>query len=119
MRAAHLHEVETILESETVLIANPRSRHPALIQTILNRIRGVIMAGRHLLVKYNVQRDRLKDAVKITPGNRAPTLSPLDDDGWVAVEAMIAKRDVAVTLDQLEQCGATDILVFRIDNCRA
>ena len=118
MRAAHLHELETILQSEAVLIANPRSKHTQLIATILNRIRGVITANRHLLVKYNIPRVQLKEATKITPGKRAPTLSPLDDDGWVAVEAMILKKDVASTLDRLEQCGATDILVFKIDNCR-
>lgn len=119
MRAAHLHDIDTLLSSESVLIANPRSQHPQLIRTILNRIQGVITANRHLLVKYNIERSKLKEATKITPGNRAPTLSPLDQDNWVAVEAMISKKDVALTLDQLEQCGATDIIVFRIDNCRA
>jgi ATP phosphoribosyltransferase len=68
MRAAGLHAIATIMSSQAVLIANPRSRHPNLVATIVSRVRGVLAAGRHVLVKYNVERSRLKQATKITPG---------------------------------------------------
>lgn len=118
MRAAQLHAIATVLESEAVLIANPRTSHPDLVQTIAKRIQGVIVASRHVLVKYNVERKRLKEASHVTPGNRAPTLSPLDDENWIAVEAMVPKKDLGSVLDRLTDCGATDVLVFNINNCR-
>ncbi len=71
-----------------------------------------------MLVKYNLERKNLPLAIKITPGNRAPTLSPLENDGWIAVEAMIGTTNVAETLDRLEQIGAKDILVLNLTNCR-
>jgi ATP phosphoribosyltransferase len=101
-----------------VFIKNPRSKHTLLINQIVSRIRGIIAASRHVLVKYNIERAKLKDCTKITPGRRAPTLSPLEDDHFVAVEAMILASETASTLDRLEQVGATDILVFSFSNCR-
>jgi ATP phosphoribosyltransferase len=118
MRAAQLHTIGTILSSEAVLIANPRTKHPDLVGKIANRVKGVIAASRHVLVKYNIERARLKDATRVTPGNKAPTLSPLENEGWVAVEAMIAKDGTADILDKLEGAGARDILVLNINNCR-
>jgi ATP phosphoribosyltransferase len=118
MRAAKLKPIATILETETVLLSNNRSKSPELVKLIAERIRGVLTASRHLLVKFNIQKDNLKTATKITPGNRAPTVSPLEDDKWVAVEAMIKKQDQGTILDQLSACGARDILVIDIHNCR-
>lgn len=118
MRAAGLHPIYTLLESQAVLISNPRSRHPELVETITNRIRGVIAASKHVLLKYNVNRDQLRLVSQITPGNRAPTISPLETENWVAVEAMITTDSVALTLDKLVAAGAKDILVFNIQNCR-
>ena len=82
MRAAQLHAIGTVLETEAVLIANPRTHHPELVSTIANRIKGVIAASRHVLVKYNIERSRLKEAAAITPGNRAPTLRYLLSISW-------------------------------------
>ena len=121
MRAAGLTDIETILETQAILIANPHlpSHFQPLLDNIVARIRGVQVANQHVLIKYNTHRDGLKECTKITPGNRAPTVSPLEDEGWVGVEAMIGKKDAAVIMDRLVKAGATDILVFQINNCRA
>jgi ATP phosphoribosyltransferase len=42
----------------------------------------------------------------------------LDEEGWVAVSAMVERKRVAETMDQLEKKGAEDILIFALDNCR-
>lgn len=48
----------------------------------------VVAASKHVLVKYNVERQNLKAATQITPGKKAPTLSPLENDNWIAVKTM-------------------------------
>ncbi|KAL7753688.1 ATP phosphoribosyltransferase (ATP-PRTase) (ATP-PRT) [Sorochytrium milnesiophthora] len=118
MRAAGLHSIATLLTSQAVLIANKASAHPELTNKIASRIRGVIIASKFLYCNYNVERAKLKQASAITPGRKAPTISPLDDPDWVAVSVMIAKSDSAEIMDALERLGAKDILVFNIGNCR-
>ncbi|KAI7054699.1 hypothetical protein KC352_g44758, partial [Hortaea werneckii] len=57
-------------------------------------------------------------ASKITPGKRAPTVNSLDEDGWVAVSAMVQRNKIAGVMDELAEIGATDILVTKIENSR-
>ncbi|KAK7689968.1 hypothetical protein QCA50_006608 [Cerrena zonata] len=121
MRAAGLHAIATLLETEAVLIKSSTPKDPAhepLIKTIASRIAGVVAARRYVVCQYNVRRERLHDATSITPGRRAPTISPLEEDGWAAVSAMVEKSKVANIMDNLVKIGAEDILIFNLDNCR-
>ena len=118
MRAAQLHSIGTILTSEATLIANPRSNHASLNNIIATRIKGLLAAQNNILCKYNIPREKLKQARVITPGNTAPTVSPLEEDGWVAVESMVKKKGLGSVLDQLADIGARDILVLSISNTR-
>lgn len=125
MRAAGLHAIATLLETEAVLIS---SRNPALsqkdpsfgplIQRLTSRIAGVIASSRYVLCVYNVHRDKLVAAIAVTPGRRAPTVSPLEDSEWVAVSVMIETSKLADVMDKLEEVGAEDILVTKLENCR-
>lgn len=124
MRAAGLHAIHTLMDSQAVLIA-PATPHasltPALaplVNLIKSRIAGVIAAKKYVYMSYNVPRSQLENALKITPGRRAPTVSPLDEDGWVAVSSMVERKTMADTMDELEKTGAEDILVLPLDNCR-
>ncbi|KAF8939952.1 ATP phosphoribosyltransferase (ATP-PRTase) (ATP-PRT) [Dissophora ornata] len=118
MQAAGLHDIETILSSQAVLIASKKPSHPDLVQTIAGRIKGVIAAQKYVYINYNVERQHLKEASIITPGRQAPTVSPLENPEWVAVSSMVLKNNVAQTMDDLEAIGARDILLFAIQNCR-
>ncbi|KAI8809621.1 ATP phosphoribosyltransferase [Cladochytrium replicatum] len=119
MRAAGLHSIGVVLKSEAVLICN-RKKHNTnpLIETIRRRIQGVIAAQKYVLCNYNITREKLPAARQITPGRKAPTISPLEDEGWIAVQVMILKNTVADIMDKLEAIGARDIMIFSINNCR-
>jgi ATP phosphoribosyltransferase len=79
----------------------------------------VVAAQKYVLCQYNVQREKLPEATKITPGKRAPTINALEEEGWVAVSSMVEKKVIATVMDQLTGVGATDILVLDIANTRA
>ena len=125
MRAAGLHPVATLLESQAVLIRSRRPsppEHAELVERIVSRIAGVVAAGKYVLCNYNIRRSDVPEAVKITPGRRAATVSPLDDGEWAAVGAMVLKSELASVMDRLQAAGATDILVtalVRWGNMRA
>jgi ATP phosphoribosyltransferase len=121
MRAAGLHAIATLLQTEAVLIKSSTPKHEALqplIELITSRIAGVIAASKYVICQYNVSRDKLDAATKITPGRRAPTISKLDEEGWVAVSSMVEKNKVATVMDELVRIGAEDVLIFNLDNCR-
>lgn len=121
MRAAGLHAIATVLQTQAVLIRSSAPKHPhlsPLITLISNRIAGVVAAGRYVVCEYNIRRSELHNATAITPGRRAPTISPLEDEDWVAVSSMVEKSRAAEVMDELVKIGAEDVLIFNLDNCR-
>lgn len=121
MRAAGLHPIATVLQTEAVLIKSSTPKHPGLtplIDLITSRIAGIIAASRFVICEYNVPRSLLSQATAVTPGRRAPTISPLEDSDWVAVSAMVEKKKQATVMDELVRIGAEDIMIFNLDNCR-
>ena len=124
MRAAGLHPIHTLLTSEAVLITSSTPHTTLtpelapLIPLVRSRFAGFLAAKRYVYASYNIQRAKLQDALQITPGRRAATVSPLDEEGWVAVSAMVERKSVAKVMDDLERKGAEDVLIFALDNCR-
>ncbi|KAL2132294.1 hypothetical protein VTI74DRAFT_3981 [Chaetomium olivicolor] len=119
MKAAGLKAIDTVVESSAILIKSKAPSNPAMVELIASRIRGVITAQKFVLCQYNVPRAKLADATKITPGKRAATVTSLDEEGWVAVSAMVEKKRIAPVMDDLVKVGAEDILVLDIHNTRS
>jgi ATP phosphoribosyltransferase len=121
MRAAGLRPIATLLQSEAVLIrsTNPKHAHLVpLIDKIAARIAGVITARKYAVCQYNVPRSKLSATTAITPGRRAPTISPLENPEWVAVSSMVERSKMADVMDELVSAGAEDIMIFNLDNSR-
>jgi len=125
MRAAGLHAIHTLLSSQAVLITS-RTPHPTLAPELLSslttlvssRLAGVIAAQQNVLCTYNIRRDLLNDAKAITPGRRAPTVSSLEEEGWLSVSVMVKRKGMADVMDRLVKAGAEDVLITKLDNCR-
>ncbi|KAF2003445.1 ATP phosphoribosyltransferas-like protein [Amniculicola lignicola CBS 123094] len=119
MRVAGLKAISTVVASSAILV---KSKHPSddkLVDLITARIKGVITAQKYVLCTYNVERHQLEAACKITPGKRAPTVTSLENTDWVAVQAMVERKTLAVVMDRLTEAGATDILAMKIENSRS
>jgi ATP phosphoribosyltransferase len=119
MKAAGLKAIETVHSSTAVLIQSKHPSHVDMVNLIASRILGVITAQKFVLCQYNVERTKLAAAAKITPGKRAPTITSLEEEGWVAVSSMVEKKKIATVMDDLTAVGASDILVLDIANTRA
>ncbi|KXJ95529.1 hypothetical protein Micbo1qcDRAFT_143796 [Microdochium bolleyi] len=119
MRAAGLKPIDTVVETSAILIKSRKPRNPELVDLLASRIRGVITAQKFVLCQYNVERSVLPAATKIAPGKRAPTVTSLEAEGWVAVSVMVEKKKLAPIMDELTKVGATDILVLAIANTRS
>ena len=121
MRAAGLKAIETLMETEAVLIKSTTTKHPhlePLITLVQQRIAGFVASKKYVLCQYNCLRDNLPVVTEITPGRRAATVSPLEDDGWVAVSVMVERKHIASVMDRLTAAGAEDVFTMSLDNCR-
>lgn len=117
---------EPIAESQATLIERePRpdreqtAEIAAMKRVFTERLRGVVLARQYLMMEYDCPKTVKDAAVKITPGLQAPTISPLDDDSWVAVRSMVRRNKANRVMDQLAALGAKAILTTDIRSCRA
>jgi ATP phosphoribosyltransferase len=119
LRQAGLEIVgEEILRSEAVLIRRLGAASTAPYEQLVRRIQGVLVARRYVMMDYDIRVERVEEAVAITPGLESPTVSPLHNEGWVAVRAMVPRKDNQRIMDDLWELGARAILVTDIHACR-
>jgi ATP phosphoribosyltransferase len=118
LAANRLSILDEIGRYETILIQNHERRHAEQADRIVRRLEGVVIARSYSLLEYNVPRDKLAEAEKITPGFRSPTVNPLEDPAWCAVRAMVRRKEVIDVMEKLEAIGASAILETQITNCR-
>ena len=109
---------EVLLQSEAILITRNGSTQLPVIETLLRRLSGVVIARQYVLVDYDVKSVDLERACALTPGIESPTISPLQKSDWSAVRAMVERSDINRIMDELWSVGARGILVTDIHACR-
>lgn len=114
LRANNLRIVETVLESTTRLIANRKAWKDAWkrrkIEQLAMLLTGALAAEQKVLIKMNVQQNRLEKVLKILPALHAPTINSLSSDGWYSVESVVDERIVREIIPQLKAGGAEGII---------
>jgi ATP phosphoribosyltransferase len=117
LRAHGMRIIDTLLESEPLLVANfdsaadPAKR--AAMDDITTLLLGALRAEGRVLIKLNVAEDRLSEVLDVVPSMKAPTVSPLSEGGF-AIEAVVDKTAVNTLIPQLKSAGASDILELPI-----
>ena len=109
---------EPILRSQAVLIRRSGVGDTPQVTQLLRRLQGVLVARRYVMLAYDVPSTQVDEAVRLTPGIESPTISPLHREGWVAVQAMVPRKDTNRIMDELYDIGARGILVTDIHACR-
>jgi ATP phosphoribosyltransferase len=108
-----------LLKSEAILIAHSEDTTSKKdVDLFIQRLKGIIVAREYVLAEYDIPKEALAAACKITPGIESPTISPLSNDNWVAVKAMVKKADMNTIIDQLASLGAKAIIITEIRTCR-
>jgi len=105
-----------ILESTAVLIGGPNTHEG--IDRLLRRLRGVLVARKFVLMDYDLEESKLEAATAIAGGIESPTVSPLREEGWVAVRVMVLADEANEVMDRLADLGARAILVTAIHAAR-
>ena len=119
LQANHLRIVDTILESTTRLIANkegyeePEKREK--IDTLAMLLQGAILAREKVGLKFNIPRSGIEALQAFLPSMKQPTISPLLDPEWAALEIVVDESVVRRFIPQLKACGATDIIEYPLN----
>ncbi|WP_134323090.1 ATP phosphoribosyltransferase [Cumulibacter soli] len=109
---------EPLLVSEATLIGREGVAEESAVQQLLRRLQGVLVARRYVMLDYDIRGESLDAAAAVTPGLQSPTVSPLHDEGWFAVRAMVPSDQTNSIMDELWSLGARAILVTDIVACR-
>lgn len=112
-----LEEVEKILFSQAVLIANKSldAEAKALLDKLVFRIKSVLEAKNTKYVLLNVPENRLEEIIQILPGVKSPTVMPLAEKGWLSVHSVITEDQFWQNIDALKAAGAEGILIVPIE----
>lgn len=109
---------DPILMSEAIVISRRGVEIESELEILIRRLQGVVTARRYVLLDYDVPTAFVDKACAITPGLESPTISPLQKPDWVAVRAMVLRKDTNRLMDELWSIGARGILVTDIHACR-
>ncbi|GMV21243.1 MAG: ATP phosphoribosyltransferase [Acidimicrobiia bacterium] len=119
LRANRLRVIDTLMESNTQMIANPASLTEGWKRTKIDNIalllRAAIEAQGRVGLMLNVTRGDLATVLSLLPALQRPTISPLSDDDWVAVNTIIEERTVRELIPQLKAARAQGIVEYPLN----
>jgi ATP phosphoribosyltransferase len=123
LAANHLRQVETVLESQAVLIRTPipiPEEKQDWTRRLLMRIDGVEQVKGSKYIMLHAPRSALPAIAKLLPGSEAPTVIPLEGRGdRVAVHAVCRESVFWETLEELKKVGASSVLVLPVEKMLA
>lgn len=112
-----LKEVEVVLKSQAVLVANPNlnSEKTQLLNQLLFRIDATRKGMDFKYILLNAPNDSIDKIVSILPGMRSPTILPLAESGWSSVHSVVQEGEFWQVIEQLKGAGAQGILIVPIE----
>ena len=112
-----LKEVETVLQSEAVLVAarSLSAEKQAILDKMLFRIDAVRESAGKKYILMNIPTDKVSEAVKILPAMRSPTVMPLAAEGWCSLHSVVLEKELWDKIERLKAIGAEGILVLHLD----
>jgi ATP phosphoribosyltransferase len=112
-----LHEVETILRSQAVIIGNKTldTEKTKILESLIFRIRAVKNAKENKYILLNAPESAIKKICDILPGMKSPTIVPLVEKGWCSLHSVVKEDEFWERINQLREAGAEGILVIPIE----
>ena len=113
----NLREVEVVMQSEALLIGNPKmsAEKKAILEELLFRFDAVKAAQGKKYIMMNVPDDRLNEVIAELPGIKSPTVMPLATKGWSSVHTVLDEKRFWEIIGKLKNAGAEGILVLPIE----
>lgn len=105
---------DSLCDSEAVVVGRRGTGVTEAQRVFLRRLTGILHAKNYMMLDYNINAAKVDEASRITPGLSGPTVSPLANEDWVAVRAMVPRDRANPIMDELAGLGAEAILASDI-----
>ncbi len=112
-----LKEVEVVMQSEALLIANPglSTEKKAILDELIFRFDSVKAAEGKKYIILNIPNEKIPEVTKLLPGMKSPTVTPLAESGWSSMHSVIEEKTFWEIIGKLKNFGAEGILVVPIE----
>jgi ATP phosphoribosyltransferase len=112
-----LKEVETVIQSEAILIATPELEvaKKDILDKLIFRISAVQSAKNNKYILMNCPNEAIEKITNVIPGMKSPTIMPLSRKGWSSLHSVVDENDFWGKIDLLKSFGAEGILVIPIE----
>lgn len=112
-----LQEVETVLNSEAILVVNPAlsGEKQDILDRLLFRVQANRNAKNHRYILLNAPNDRLDEIASLVPGMKSPTILPLSIEGWSSLHSVVPEAVFWDVLEKIKAAGAQGILVAPLE----
>jgi len=119
LRANNLRIIDTVITSTTRLIANKQAWEDKFkrekIENIAILLNAAIEARSKVGLKLNIKKDALDSILKILPAEKSPTVSPLADANYIAIEVIIDEKTERTLVPALKRAGASGIITYPLN----
>jgi len=119
LRANKLKILETVLESNTVVISNKAALADEFkkrkMENLIMLLKGALNAEEKVGLKMNVPRQRLKEVLALLPALQTPTIAELSDSRFVDIDTIISEKLVRDLIPKLKRAGASGIVEYPLN----
>ena len=119
LRANNLEIIDTVLESNTVLIANSKTMYNAgkkqKLENLVILLCGALQAEQKVGLKMNVLKSKLNDILEMLPSLTSPTVSTLSNKNWLDVDTILDEKTVRDIIPKLKRAGAEGIVEYPLN----
>jgi len=119
LRANNLRIIDTVVVSTTRLIANKQAWEDKFkrekIENIAILLNAAIEARSKVGLKLNIRKDAMDSILKVLPAEKSPTISPLADSDYMAIEVIIDEKTERSLVPALKRAGASGIITYPLN----
>jgi ATP phosphoribosyltransferase len=119
LKANHLRIIDTVLESNTVVIANQEclvdSWKKEKLSNLIMLLQGALVAESKVGLKMNVMKSRLRQVLALLPALQTPTVAELSNPDWVDVDTIVDENVVRDLIPKLKNGGAKGIVEYPLN----
>jgi len=115
LESNNLEEINTIIESEAVLVTNSNTNNDELVKKLISRVVSVTDARNRKYIMFNADNQNKQELINMLPAAESPTVIPLADTNKIAIHALCKENIFWETIDNLKEKGASSIVILPVE----
>ena len=115
LESNNLEEINTIIQSEAVLVTNSNTSNDELVKKLISRVVSVTDARNRKYIMFNADNQNKEELINMLPAAESPTVISLADKNKIAIHALCKENIFWETIDNLKEKGASSIVILPVE----